>query len=359
MTPISIPIVPNSPLRSLLQNQPMGKLSLRCCKSLNFIENQAFDQNVIFYDDNYQNSQSHSPSFQIHMEEVLKILKGEFPKGSRLVEVGCGKGEFVELTIKDGWFNATGYDSVYEGSNPSIAKRYLTEGDRLEAEIVVLRHVLEHIQAPHRFLALLKKVFGSAHVYIEVPNYDWIVDNRAFYDITYEHVNYFTSASLLALFDTPPKSAGLFFENQYQFIVGELSSLSLNFERHYESSDWKQLDFYELFPDLDKTCATIASLVGNDANLFVWGAATKGCMFLLHASQNGDLLGKVKFAIDVNPHKCGKFLPGSLVPIKDKGSFFDAAKPNDVLVISNPNYRTEILSELKKQGLEGLKIVTL
>lgn len=346
MNTLRVPTVPNSPLKSIHDNQKFGLMRLRKNDSLDFIENGEFDSSLATYDDNYQNSQSHSNLFRQHMQSVLNLLKGEFPKGSHIVEA-------------DGHFNITGYDETYEGINPLIHKRFLQENDRLGADLIVLRHVLEHIQAPHNFLSMLCKIFGGGKIYIEVPNYHWIAANQAFFDITYEHVNYFSQHSLCAMFNDDASKFGFCFGDQYQYIISDINSLSNSFALNYNSKDWRDLDFDALFPNISQKITSIQSRLGDDGKLFVWGAATKGCMFLVHCANRKILLDRVAFAIDVNPDKCGKFLPGSLVPIRSKEDFFKAAKQNDLLLISNPNYRHEISAELGMHGLGDLQVVTL
>lgn len=333
------------------------RLSLN--EALGFVENAAFDTSLATYDDNYQNSQAHSGLFQAHMKAVLEILKAEFPAASILVEVGCGKGDFVELAQADGHFAASGYDATYEGHNPHIQKRYLSADDHINADIVVLRHVLEHIKAPHAFLMMLKQVFGKAAIYIEVPSYDWIVDNQAFFDITYEHVNYFSKNALLALFDQQVKKSGLCFNGQYQYAIADINTVSAQFASLYQNSTWTDLDFEHLFPQLTEKIAAIEKRLSTDSKLYIWGAATKGCMFLVHCMNQGKLIEKTGFAIDVNPQKCGKFLPGSHVQIQGKEAFFAAAKPGDLLLISNPNYQTEIVDEIHARGIKGVDIMCL
>ena len=60
---------------------------------------------------------------------------------------------------------------------------------------------------------MLKVVFGDSKVYIEVPNKDWILTHKAFFDITYEHVNYFSQISLKKLFDASKTVHGLLSTN--------------------------------------------------------------------------------------------------------------------------------------------------
>ena len=79
---LQLPVIPNSPLSSLSEKEIMGDLQLRRNIKLNFIENALFNNELVKYDANYQNSQSHSKFFQDHMLYVYNIIKNSFPTSS-------------------------------------------------------------------------------------------------------------------------------------------------------------------------------------------------------------------------------------------------------------------------------------
>lgn len=91
----------------------------------------------------------------------------------------------------------------------------------------------------------------------------------------------------------------------------------------------------------------------------MWGAATKGCLFLAHCAIKNRLIDKVRFAVDQNPQKVGKYLPGSLIEIRSKEEFFRSAKPGDLLLIANPAYKDEIAAQVSASGLTDIAIQTL
>jgi len=346
-----LPVLPNAPLKAKdTEANTLAPMSLRRNTSLNFVENEAFDSRIIDYSQEYENSQAHSIKFQRHMKSVLMLLKKHVKKDGVIVEVGCGKGDFVEMVQADGFFKIQGYDASYEGSNTAIEKRYLTETDRIQADFVVLRHVLEHIPNPYSFLSMLKAVFGAAKIYIEVSNYDWIVTNKTFFDITYEHVNYFSQMSLNKLFEVGETEHGLLFDDQYQYLISDLSRLNSDFNDLYESKNWEYVSFNDLFPNL-KADINRLDAAAQEHPVYVWGAATKGCLFLVHCRNSNCLIDKVQYAIDQNPQKHGKFLPGSLVPIKSKSEFLSTVRGDALLIVSNPAYKDEIEEQVKVAGL--------
>ncbi|MEA3642374.1 MAG: hypothetical protein VBE63_20880 [Lamprobacter sp.] len=90
---------------------------------------------------------------------------------------------------------------------------------------MVLRHVLEHLQTPFEFLRQVRDANGGAGlIYIEVPCLEWIGQQRAWFDIFYEHVNYFRPSDFRRLFGEVV-AAGHLFGGQYQYVIAELASL--------------------------------------------------------------------------------------------------------------------------------------
>lgn len=355
-----VPTIPNRPLKFPGETETFGEMSLRRNLRNDLIENASFDPQLIEYDTDYQNNQSLSASFETHMRKVLDILKARYPKGSKLVEVGCGKGDFLEMLQADGSFEVSGYDGAYEGNNPAIEKRFLSASDRLHADLVVLRHVLEHIKRPHEFLRLLSGIFRGADIYIEVPDFGWIEKHQAFFDITYEHVNYFTPRSLPGLFTTV-KERGLLFGDQYQFVIAGFSDANFDeFGRAYETEkEWAALDFDALFPDFH---AAISDLEQSSTSrpVYIWGAATKGVMFCHHLLRlRPATFARERAAIDINPMKANRYMPSVHLPILDVDSFCGQAGGNELVVIMNPNYRDEIEAELAIRGLHGIRTISV
>ena len=83
-----------------------------------------------------------------------------------------------------------------------------------------------------------------------------------------------------------------------------------------------------------------------------YGAAAKGSTLLNFAGVKSDL---VPYVVDRNPHKQGKFMPGSRIPIVDE-ECLKSDKPAYV-VIFPWNLREEVISQLDYLKSYGTKIV--
>jgi SAM-dependent methyltransferase len=195
---------------------PTGDIVLVQDMETGLIFNAAFDERLLQYDVDYQNEQAHSSYFQAHLANVGSIVDRHFSSKS-LIEVGCGKGYFLEY-LADAGYNITGIDPVYEGDNPNIIKAPFESKLGKSADGIILRHVLEHISDPLAFLEIVAEANGrQGLIYIEVPCFDWICENNAWFDIFYEHVNYFRLDDFQNIFGSI-REIGRVFGGQYQKI---------------------------------------------------------------------------------------------------------------------------------------------
>src|ERR1019366_3180466 len=94
-------------------NCPVGDVVLVQDTDTGLVFNDAYDQDKLSYDQTYQNEQGLSLAFQKHMNEVLEKVDRNF-RGDRILEVGCGKGTFLDLVRQRG-HDALGVDPAYEG----------------------------------------------------------------------------------------------------------------------------------------------------------------------------------------------------------------------------------------------------
>lgn len=271
-------------------------------------------------------------------------MKACLPKGARAVEIGCGTGDFVRLLRADGWFVASGFDAPYAGDDPAVEARFLTSADRVDADLVILRHVLEHMQRPHEFLSLLRTIFRDADIYIEVPEFSSTERENTFLDVTYEHVNYFTPQSLVALFHRV-RAQGLLFGDQCQYAVALLRALCGEaYVADYDAEDWDDVALDPLFVGLRRA---VDSLREADAyrGLAVWGAATKGVLFCHHVMRDAPDVGRrIACAVDVNPRTQGGMPPSTRLPILSPADFAAQATGD------------EIAADLARRGLSGASL---
>jgi SAM-dependent methyltransferase len=92
-----------------------------------------------------------------------------------VMDFGCGDGQLVEVLRQKG-FDAIGVDFQLCSRHQNLA--YFKTYDQIENEslgkidVIILRHVLEHVNEPNKFLKILAEKFKCNHFLVEVPNFE-------------------------------------------------------------------------------------------------------------------------------------------------------------------------------------------
>jgi hypothetical protein len=318
---------------------PTGKVELVQSPQSGFIFNKSFDPALMHYDENYQNEQGASRVFQDHLTRVLKLLNTFGLEDKKIVEVGCGKGVFFEMMLQKG-LDCWGFDPTYEGSNIRIIKEYFSEKfNDINADVIIMRHTLEHIPEPFSFIHTIAKANNyRGYLFVEVPTFDWIVEKHAFWDIFYEHCNYFTEQSLAIMFEKG--KTGHFFGGQYIYLWADLANLrmampaSVHFIERRELIFNDKINYYRKFLSKYQTMA-------------IWGAGAKGSTFLNLLDKKREL---VKYVVDINPVKQNRFIAGTGHKIYSPEVLEN--EPVDHILVMNENYLDEIKSVVKEKKIK-------
>lgn len=291
--------------------------------------NSAFRPELMQYDADYQNEQAVSSVFRSHLDEITRIVEQHF-LGRSLIEVGCGKAYFLEHLQGLG-FEITGIDPAYEGDNPKVAKARFSSEAGLQAEGLILRHVLEHIQQPAEFLAELREANGGGTIFIEVPCLDWICAHRAWFDIFYEHVNYFRLDDFRRLFGRIHES-GHVFGGQYLYVVADLASL--------RDTAHAQAERFDFPADFAASIGRLADRIRKgDAAAVAWGGASKGVIFSLFMQRAG---ARIDCVVDINPAKQGRYLPATGLCVSSPEEMLAQVAAGADIYVMNGNYLAEI-----------------
>jgi hypothetical protein len=92
---------------------------------------------------------------------------------------------------------------------------------------------------------------------------------------------------------------------------------------------------------------TIGQLSRQGGRVVVWGSGSKGVAFLTTLG----VTDQVACVVDINPHKHGKFMPGTGHPIVGPDNLTEY-QPTHVIVM-NPVYCDEIGRDLEKRSIDA------
>lgn len=332
-----------------------GDVELRACPRCGLAFNAVFDPGRLSYAGEYDSDQSHSAAFLRHVDERVDALRRDGVRGLRVVEAGCGGGYFLRRLCERGGNSGTGYDPSYRGEGSDGGPRFVrglfeAARDGAGVDVVLARHVIEHVRDPAGFVRALSAGLGDgASVYVETPALDWILEHTVVFDVFYEHCNYFSPVALrnvVRLGGLREPSVEPVFGGQYLWLRARVEAAAG--EPALEPP--APADALRAFA---RRCDAAVARLGEQARrladagaLAVWGAAAKGATFVNLVDPEAAL---VRCLVDVNPARQGRFVAGSghAIVAPEELPRLGVA---DVIVM-NPNYAGEVRAHLAQLGL--------
>lgn len=336
-----------------------GRFAVAFCRGCTHVFNAAFEEDRIGYTQSYENSLHFSPRFVAFAEALAARLSSTYAlAGKTVIDVGCGKGDFLKRLCAVSHAEGIGFDKSFEEDRGAAVPgvRFINDwfGDAyadLRPDLVSCRHVIEHIADPVAFLRMLGAhpgIRSETVFYFEVPNALYTLRDLGIWDLIYEHVSYFTPQSLCHAVEAAGfevRDAGTSFGDQYLFIearravkgppsngakCGEIETLAWNFAHAYR----------------DKVAYWHDYLAARDPEkVVVWGAGSKGITFVNVVP----LAAHVGALVDVNTHKQGRFAPGTGTPVLAPDTLRN--RPVEAIIIMNSLYRDEIAGIAAALGL--------
>lgn len=345
---------------------PCGVLDLACCDGCGFVWNVSFDPRLIEYSERYEETQGFSPTFgRFHRQLALDLIDRYDLRGKQILEIGCGKGEFLALLCELGGNTGVGFDPAYrEGRLPPETAEKLTfykdlyseRYDHLRADFICCKMTLEHIAAPREFVQMLRKTVGDAGdtlVFILVPDGGKIIAEGAFEDFYYEHCSYFSLPSLRRLFADGGftlSSVESVYDGQYLALAATPRPAGLVSK---EAADHELVAHKLAVEGFATRCADqrqtwhqcLSNWQRQGSRTVLWGSGSKAVGFLTAVP----VTGAIDAVVDINPHKAGTFVAGTGQQIISPREL--RAQPPDRVIIMNPIYRQEIAEQLQELGL--------
>lgn len=363
---ISIPDVPTLCNRLCASeaeaaNAPRGNISLSYCQDCGHVVNSAFDPARVNYDGRFENTLTFSPRYRGYAQMTADRVIGRYGlRGKRIVEIGCGNGDFLRLLCGTG-NHGEGYDpsqptsrwEVGRGSVEIIGRNFAAE-DARGADFVCCRHVLEHLPEPMVLLGQLREsldVSDGTVVFFEVPNGLFTLDRLGIWDIIHEHVSYFMPSSLVRAFDRAgfrvcwSESA---FDDQYLWVEARVDGQVSSSDLPKRPSDALYSSFSARFAEkVAQWRRRIEESRSHGRHVVIWGAGAKGVMFLnlLRVTAGSG----IDWVVDINPRKQGHFVPLMGQRIVEPECLLQ--NPPDLLVVMNSEYEGEIRETIKNMGI--------
>ena len=364
----NVPVHQNRPCLSAEEARRFtrGDLRLAFCEECGFVSNTAFEPGILQYSSEYENTQTCSPCFKQYLTGLGESLIAKYGlKDKLVVEVGCGKGDFLRLLCKEGRNRGLGFDPSYVGPDTAeqgavrfVREFYDAHQTQYAPDFVCCRHVIEHVQSPLEMLRAVRQAIGNrvdSVVYFETPALAWILDSTTFWDLFYEHCSYFNAESLRWAFEETGfevLETRLAFDDQYLRIEakpGRAGCTTRN-PRPHPANLWPKIQsFLSRVEERMAACEDKIEAFSKAGGCAIWGAAAKGTTL---ANTMDPEHRRISFLIDINPVKQGKYVPGTGHPIVAPEHLKEINGQLGGILNMNPNYLEEnklILSQLSLQ----------
>lgn len=337
----------------------MPKLPLRFvrCVDCGHVFNAAFDYTRVPYTNQPNRMFNRGARWSRFLEKIRTDILYRLPAAPTVVEIGHGEGTFLEALA------ASRPEGSYIGFDPHGATRprhpsvvfqralFHPQADlaRLKPDLLISRHVLEHLSDPLGFVQGLSFAASLAGVqpllYLEVPCIDRALDHLRIEDFYYEHNSHFTTESFSRMLARSFTSIvaldhGYDGEVVYAFLrlKGRLEHLvharqAKGFASLAESS--RQVVMLEL-----------ANLYMAGKRIAFWGGTGKSAAFL--QAHHADAL-RFPLVVDSDPDKAGTCVPGTGQIIRFRDHLLD--HPVDVIVVPTQWRARDIVEEAGRAGI--------
>jgi hypothetical protein len=347
--------------RAQAMSAATGDIELSLCSNCGHVFNSAFEAGKVDYTEAYENSLHFSAHFSSYAEHLAHRLIDTYGiREKDVIDVGCGRGDFLSLLCKTGNNRGYGFDKGYASDhgqsaseNPTFIREFYGEQfANYPCDLLCCRHVLEHIEQPGPFISGIRNTLAAkktAVVFFEVPNAAYTLRDLGIWDLIYEHCSYFCDASLHRLFSrygfTIQRISELY---DGQFIGIECTPGSAN-PAPADVDPHEVLECADRFPEryarkLDYWRGVADELQCSEQRAVIWGGGSKGVTFL-NLLKPSAVVG----VVDLNPRKHGRFVPGTGHEVISPERLPEIMP--DVVIVMNEVYKDEIREDLNARGL--------
>lgn len=359
-------------------------LKLHTCVQCLLVQVDEVQSHSALFAPDYAYFSSYSASWLAHAERYVEraVARLNLGKDSLVLEIASNDGYLLQYVRARGIpcvgieptagtaevARSRNVDTIVEFFGHEFARCFVD--NHRHADLIIANNVLAHVPDLNDFVAGMAEVLAPQGVITaEFPHLQKLVAQRQFDTIYHEHFSYFSfytvrsvfAAHGLRIWDVEALSThggslriwASHADSRHQDIATVATLLA-----DEAAAGMHAMEYYRGFQ-------TQADAVKNDLLDFLlqqhragrtvagYGAAAKGNTLLNYAGVRPDLL---PYVVDASPHKQGRYLPGSHIPVVAE-DYLRAQRPDIVLVLPW-NLRAEITRQLDYIRAWGGRVAT-
>ena len=359
--------------QDLLAPERFFELHARVCHECFLVQLPEMESAESIFGD-YAYFSSYSDSWLSHAKEYVSSMQKQLEIGreSQVIEIASNDGYLLQffqekevpvLGIEPAANVAKiaterGIETLVDFFGTRVAESLSAKGT--QADLLLGNNVLAHVPDLNDFVAGMKILLKSSGVItMEFPHLLQLMEKNQFDTIYHEHFSYFSlntvqkvfAAHGLILFDVeelPTHGGSLRIyarhaDDESRPQSPKLQALARREERAGLGKVHRYLDFAQQIKQTKRKLLSFLIAAKNEGKSIAgYGAAAKGNTLLNYCGIGTDF---IDYTVDRSPHKQGKYLPGTRIPIYPPENLA-ATKPDYVLILPW-NLKDEIIEQQK------------
>jgi len=354
-------------LKDLGEADRIYPLTLSLCDHCKYIQCKQIIPADQLFKNNYFYYSSMIPSLVKHFRGLANWIESNFPKNTKIIEIGCNDGVLLYPLFEHGYRDIIGVDPsqtiLQVSKNIKTYNSYFdssTVDDILDKyglqDLFISCNSFAHIDNMQDIIYNMKRILHpiKGKALIEVHYSKHIFNNKQFDFIYHEHMGYYTVTSLfnicklndlrLSYVEEVPNHGGslrCIIEMKPTHIVPEHIQKWLDDEKMLFENEFFNIYQKELYNWKNDIQLLITSLIAQGKKVYGYGASGRANTLLNFAEI------MLEAIIDDAPSKIGSYTPIYNIPIVESNILYKDNKPDVVVILAWP-YASYIINQHKE-----------
>lgn len=267
-------------------------------------------------------------------------------QGKKVLEIGSGKGDMLDV-LEEAGLKAVGIEAssesvaIGQSAGRKMVNGYIGDINEINGrpfDAFVSLNYIEHLPDPG---CIIKRIYdntvANAVGFVTVPNLDYLLETRCFYEFVADHLSYFTKKTLTYAFERNS------FEVLECYTINEDNDIAAIVKKK------EALDISGHFSEVEALIKDLQQIVADyksqNKKVAVWGAGHR-TLALLALSKLND----IEYVVDSAKFKQGKFTPVLHLNIVSP-EYLREEKVDLVIVMVPGLYPSEVCKTLDNMNL--------
>ena len=303
---------------------------------------------------------------ELRLNQMKKFINEFGLNGKKVLEVGSGKGNMLDI-LEEAGVIAVGIEAslksveIGKSAGRNMVNGYIGDIDKINVnpfDAFVSFNYLEHLPEPGTIIKNINNnMTPNAVGFVTVPNLDYLLRTKCFYEFVSDHLSYFTKKTLRYAFESNDFDIlKCYTINEDNDIVAVVKKRKHNSTAAVIKKNECPIDISGHYKEVENLIKNLQGIVdhykSDSKKVAVWGAGHR-TLALLALSK----LNNIEYVVDSAKFKQGRFTPvlhSKIVPPEQL-----LQESVDLVIVMVPGlYPDEVLKTIKKMKV-GAKVALL